>query len=49
MVFAGEIVNSLAVGGILAAHAVKDVNSLRPIDAPWVDRPTAFQARLAAP
>lgn len=47
MVFAGEIVNSLAVGGIMAAQAVDDVASLRSVDAPWVDRPTAFAARLA--
>ena len=53
MVFAGEIVNSLAVAGILAAaSAVVDdsqssvhVGSLRPVDAPWLDRPTAFRAR----
>ena len=47
MVFAGDIVNSLAVSGILAAHALDDVNSLRPVNAPWVDRPTAFAARRA--
>lgn len=44
-VFAGEIVNSIAVAGILAAHAMSDVESLRPVDAPWTDRPTAFRRR----
>jgi len=45
MVFAGEIVNSIAVAGILAAHAVSDVDTLRGVDAPWADRPTAFARR----
>ncbi|MGV0803577.1 NUDIX hydrolase, partial [Mycolicibacterium elephantis] len=40
-----EIVNSIAVGGILAAHAVTDVSTLRPVDTPWTDRPTAFARR----
>ena len=35
MVLRGEIVNSIAVGGILAAHAVTDRAMLRPVDAPW--------------
>jgi ADP-ribose pyrophosphatase len=47
MVFAGEIVNSLAVAGILAAHAMGDPESLRSVDAPWVDRSTKFRARQA--
>ena len=48
-VFSGEIVNSLAVGGILAAYAVsKGIADPRPVDAPWIDRPTAFSARQAA-
>jgi ADP-ribose pyrophosphatase len=47
MVFAGEIVNSLAVAGILAAHAMGDPASLRTVDAPWVDRSTKFRARQA--
>jgi 8-oxo-dGTP pyrophosphatase MutT (NUDIX family) len=48
-IFTGEIVNSLAVGGILAAHAVVEgVAEPRPLDAPWTDRPTAFTARKAA-
>ena len=45
MVLNGEIVNSLAVGGILAAHTVTDPTALRPVDAPWTDRPTAFARR----
>lgn len=48
MVMAGEIVNSLAVAGILAAHAMVEVESLRTVDAPWVDRSTRFRARKAA-
>jgi 8-oxo-dGDP phosphatase len=48
MVLSGEIVNSLAVGGILAAHAMGDPGSLRDVDAPWVDRSTRFRARKAA-
>jgi ADP-ribose pyrophosphatase len=48
-VFSGEIVNSLAVSGILAAFAVrKDLAQPRPVDAPWQDKPTAFAARQAA-
>ncbi|WP_280829868.1 NUDIX hydrolase [Mycobacterium sp. OTB74] len=43
MVFDGEIVNSLAVAGILAAHHRPEL--LRPVDAPWRDRPSAFRAR----
>jgi ADP-ribose pyrophosphatase len=45
MVLAGEIVNSTSVAGILAVQAVEDRESLRPVDAPWVDRPTAFARR----
>jgi 8-oxo-dGDP phosphatase len=45
MVLSGEIVNSLAVGGILAAHTITDPATLRPVDAPWLDRPTAFARR----
>ena len=45
MVFSGEIVNSIAVGGILAAHTVTDPAALRPVDTPWTDRPTAFARR----
>ncbi|OBI51629.1 ADP-ribose pyrophosphatase [Mycobacterium kyorinense] len=47
-VFAGEIVNSLAVSGILAAHAVRQgLAQSRPVDAPWIDKPTAFAKRQA--
>ncbi|MCV7279181.1 NUDIX hydrolase [Mycolicibacterium flavescens] len=49
MVMSGEIVNSLAVGGILAANAVTDPSALRPIDAPWTDRPSAFGRRKGHP
>ena len=49
MVLSGEIVNSLAVAGILAARTIdRDVQALRPVDAPWPDKPTAFAARQAA-
>ncbi len=44
-VLAGEIVNSIAVAGILAAHAVSDRSALRPADSPWTDLPRAFAAR----
>lgn len=47
-VFSGEIVNSIAVGGILAAYAVtKDFAQPRPVDCPWIDKPTALAARQA--
>lgn len=48
MVFDGEIVNALAVAGILAAAQLKEVHrrvDLRPLDAPWIDRPTALRTR----
>ena len=45
MVLGGEIVNSIAVAGILAAHTVGAGDALRPVGAPWVDRPTAFARR----
>jgi 8-oxo-dGTP pyrophosphatase MutT (NUDIX family) len=48
LVFSGEVVNSLAVGGILAAYAVsKGIAEPRPVDAPWIDKSTAFSARQA--
>ena len=48
-VFSGEIVNSIAVAGILAAHAVTTgFAQPRPVDSPWIDKPTAFVARKAA-
>ncbi|KUI41974.1 ADP-ribose pyrophosphatase [Mycobacterium sp. IS-1590] len=49
MVFAGEIVNSIAVSGVLAAHAVTDPAALRNVDAAWTDRPTAFGRRQGHP
>jgi 8-oxo-dGDP phosphatase len=49
MVFGGVIVNSLAVAGVLAAHTVTEVSALRPVDAPWTDRPTAFGRRKGHP
>ena len=42
---AGEIVNSIAVAGILAAHAATDRSALRSVDSPWTDKPHAFAAR----
>lgn len=48
MVFEGEIVNSLAVAGILAAAHLKEAHpsaALRPLDAPWIDRPTSLRTR----
>jgi ADP-ribose pyrophosphatase len=45
-VYSGDIVNSIAVAGILAAHAMPDVETLRPVDAPWTDRPRAFARRV---
>ena len=46
----GEIVNAIAVAGILAAHALTQGSGrLRPVDAEWIDRPTAFAARQAKP
>jgi ADP-ribose pyrophosphatase len=48
-VFSGEIVNALAVAGILAAYAVRNgLAQPRPVDTPWVDKPKAFAARQAA-
>ncbi|UXA04404.1 NUDIX hydrolase [Mycobacterium sp. SMC-2] len=49
MVFGGEIVNSIAIAGVLAAHAVTEgVAEPRPVDSPWPDKPTAFAARKGA-
>ncbi len=48
-VLSGEIVNAIAVAGILAAHAVSTgFAEPRPLDSPWIDKPTAFAARNAA-
>ncbi|WP_067969096.1 NUDIX domain-containing protein [Mycolicibacter icosiumassiliensis] len=54
MVFSGEIVNAIAVAGILAAFLHSEAHSqgfaeLRTLDAEWVDRPTAFAARQNRP
>jgi 8-oxo-dGTP pyrophosphatase MutT (NUDIX family) len=47
-VFSGEVVNSIAIAGILAAHAVTEgFAQPRPVDSPWPDKPTAFAARKA--
>lgn len=47
-VLTGEIVNTIAVSGILAAHAARGrFDELRPVDAEWIDRPTAFARRKA--
>jgi 8-oxo-dGTP pyrophosphatase MutT (NUDIX family) len=47
-VFSGEIVNSIAVAGILAAYALtKGFAQPRAVDSPWIDKPTAFAARQA--
>jgi ADP-ribose pyrophosphatase len=46
MVFSGQIVNSFAVAGVLAAHAVRNgVAQPRPVDAPWADKPSRLAAR----
>jgi 8-oxo-dGDP phosphatase len=48
-VLSGEIVNAIAVAGIMAAHAVTSgLAPPRPLDSPWIDKPTAFAARKAA-
>lgn len=45
-ILSGEIVNSIAVAGILAAHAVaQGIAHPRRLDAEWTDRPTSFPAR----
>ena len=46
MTLSGEIVNTIAVSGILAAHTARsDIDSLRSVDDAWVDRPTTFARR----
>ncbi|OBA73642.1 ADP-ribose pyrophosphatase [Mycobacterium sp. 1554424.7] len=48
-VLRGEIVNAIAVAGILAAHVVTtECMPSRPPDSAWIDKPTAFAARKAA-
>ncbi|MGB3476765.1 MAG: NUDIX hydrolase [Mycobacterium sp.] len=50
MVFTGEIVNAIAVAGILAAHVhSQGFAELRDTGAEWVDRPKAFAARQNRP
>jgi 8-oxo-dGTP pyrophosphatase MutT (NUDIX family) len=47
-VLSGEIVNGIAVAGILAAHTITTgFTQPRPVDSPWADKPTAFAARKA--
>jgi 8-oxo-dGTP pyrophosphatase MutT (NUDIX family) len=49
LVLGGEVLNSIAVAGILAAHTViSGFAQPRPVDSPWLDKPTAFAARKAA-
>jgi len=49
MVLTGEIVNGIAVAGILAAQSVTNgFAQPRPVDSPWIDKPTAFVARKPA-
>lgn len=49
-VLAGEIINSIAAAGLLAAHAViVDGKPTRPLDAPWPDRSSVFAARKGHP
>ncbi len=49
MALAAEVVNGIAVAGILAAYAaVVQGRGSRAITAPWIDRPTTFAARQAA-
>jgi 8-oxo-dGTP pyrophosphatase MutT (NUDIX family) len=48
LVLSSEVVNSIAVAGILAAHAVTTgFAQPRPVDMPWQDKPRAFAARKA--
>jgi 8-oxo-dGDP phosphatase len=46
MALAGELVNGAAVGGVLAAQAVRTSGAEpRPANAPWEDLPTRFPSR----
>jgi 8-oxo-dGTP pyrophosphatase MutT (NUDIX family) len=48
-VLGGEVVNAIAVAGVLAAQAVTTgFAQPRPLDSPWQDKPTSFVARGAA-
>lgn len=50
MVFRGEIVNAIAVAGILAAYThSQGFAELRDLGAEWTDRPQAFAARQQRP
>jgi ADP-ribose pyrophosphatase len=47
-VFTGEIVNGATVAAVLAVHAVRTgAAEPRPLDTPWIDRPTALARRRA--
>ncbi|OBF85346.1 ADP-ribose pyrophosphatase [Mycobacterium sp. 852002-51163_SCH5372311] len=49
-VLSGEVVNAIAVAGILAAYAVTTgFAEARPLDSPWTDKPTTFASRQATP
>jgi len=49
-VLAGEIVNAVSVAGVLATHAViVDGKPTRPVDAVWLDRPSALTERQGPP
>lgn len=49
MVFRGEIVNSIAIAGIMTAHAsLLGVATPRPVDAPFTFRPTRLAQRRQA-
>lgn len=46
MALAGELINASTVAGVLAAHVVLAGDArLRPVDAPWPDRPGTFARR----
>ena len=49
-VLGGEIINSIAAAGVLAAYAaVVDGRPTRGVDAPWPERSRAFAARQGQP
>lgn len=49
-VLAGEIINSIAAAGVLAAYAaIVDGKPTRAVDAPWRERSRAFAARQDRP
>jgi len=48
-VFDGDIVNGATVAAVLAVHAIRiGAAGPRPLDTPWIDRPTALARRQAA-